>query len=96
MSHGFKEVPILDWNLEKSKFILQLRDALINVGFLYLQNPPVQPVRTMVTSERSILTSTQELIKKIQEIAPKIFDLSDDKKRSLDMSNSPHFLSVEL
>lgn len=48
MSRGFKEVPVLDWKLietgQKPKFIAQLRDALVNVGFLYLQNPPVQPV----------------------------------------------------
>jgi isopenicillin N synthase-like dioxygenase len=53
MSEGFKEVPILDWRLvesnQKSTFILQLRDALINVGFLYLQNPPVDPVRMKVS-----------------------------------------------
>jgi hypothetical protein len=51
MSRGFQQVPILDWNLiqsgQKPVFVLQLRDALINVGFMYLQNPPVDPVRCL-------------------------------------------------
>lgn len=50
MSRGFKEIPILEWGLvkngQKSLFVSQLRDALINIGFLYLLNPPVQPVGT--------------------------------------------------
>lgn len=48
MSSGFQTVPVLDWKLvdsdEKAQFLLQLRDCLVNVGFLYLKNPPVDPV----------------------------------------------------
>ncbi|PVF97031.1 Clavaminate synthase-like protein [Serendipita vermifera] len=80
MSRGFQQVPILDWNLiqsgQKSRFILQLRDALINVGFMYLQNPPVDT----------------KLVQGVKDFAPKLFDLPLSSKESLKMSNSPHFL----
>ncbi len=48
---NFSTIPILDYELigsgersEKAEFIEQLRHALINVGFLYLLNPPVDKV----------------------------------------------------
>jgi hypothetical protein len=48
---AFHTVPILDWKLvesgHKDQFLLELRDCLINVGFLYLKNPPVDPVMTI-------------------------------------------------
>jgi isopenicillin N synthase-like dioxygenase len=45
---NFTSVPILDYSLlsspsTKPQFISQLRSALINVGFLYLSHPPVDP-----------------------------------------------------
>lgn len=48
MSQAFRKVPVLDWRLietgQRTEFVLQLRDALVNCGFLYLQHPPIDPV----------------------------------------------------
>jgi len=43
-SVNFSSIPILDYLLlatDRAGFLAQLRHALINVGFLYLRNPPV-------------------------------------------------------
>jgi isopenicillin N synthase-like dioxygenase len=82
MSTNFTSVPVLDYNLLKSPatrldFITQLRHALINVGFLYLQHPPMPP------------GLVSQLIKRI----PPLFDdLSQEDKDAITMANSPHFL----
>jgi hypothetical protein len=69
MSQAFQKVPVLDWRLiehgQKSNFILQLRDALINVGFMYILHPPIEPVGSdatyMVFTNTSLgSTSTRE------------------------------------
>ncbi|KAG8761091.1 hypothetical protein FRC14_007872 [Serendipita sp. 396] len=77
---GFQHVPILDWRLyelgRKSEFISQLRDALINVGFMYLQHPPVRP----------------GLIEEVKQLLPRLFELPKEEKERLKMANSPHFL----
>lgn len=44
-----QEIPTLDFGLlngRKNDFISQLRHILVNVGFLYLANPPVSQVHT--------------------------------------------------
>jgi hypothetical protein len=78
---SFTSIPVLDYTqalspTTKPKFLAQLRDVLINVGFLYLQNPPVS-------------VATQEaLIQKGFEL----FRQSLEKKLEIEMVNSPHFL----
>lgn len=78
---AFTSIPVLDYNqalssTSKSAFLAQLRDALINVGFLYLQNPPVS------TGVRDDLTMK----------ALELFQLPLEKKLEIEMVNSPHFL----
>ncbi|KAG5734874.1 putative iron/ascorbate oxidoreductase [Termitomyces sp. T112] len=76
---NFSSVPVLDWNLltvDKPLFIAQLRHALINVGFLYLSNPPV----------------ASENIAALIEYIPRLFGLPQEAKDAIRMANSPHFL----
>ena len=77
----FSSIPVLDYTLtrdpaSRSEFLDQLRDALINVGFLYLSNPPV----------------SQDDIDLVIDYAPKLFTIPQEKKDRLLMRNSPHFL----
>ncbi|KAJ7574433.1 Clavaminate synthase-like protein [Mycena floridula] len=68
----YTAIPILDWSLsqtDKPLFIAQLRDAIINVGFLYLKNSPVPP----------------EVLDQVVEFAPKFFALPQDAKDAVDM-----------
>ncbi|KAI0633491.1 Clavaminate synthase-like protein [Trametes polyzona] len=79
-SGNFSSVPILDWSLTKTpegkaKFIDQLRHALVNVGFLYLSNPPV----------------AREDVDALIEYTPRLFDLPQEEKEAIRMANSPHF-----
>ncbi|KAJ3914489.1 hypothetical protein F5877DRAFT_82730 [Lentinula edodes] len=74
----YYEIPIIDWQLsdkDKPLFLRQLRDAMINIGFLYLANHPVP----------------HEIIAQVKEIAPKFFELPQESKDMLDMKNSMHF-----
>ncbi|KAF8645452.1 hypothetical protein AX16_007816 [Volvariella volvacea WC 439] len=84
MSHlnsaaNFSSIPVLDYALlstDRPLFIAQLRHALINVGFLYLANPPV---------EKSVIDTVVDYI-------PKLFALPQEEKNKIRMANSPHFL----
>ncbi|TFY65263.1 hypothetical protein EVJ58_g2093 [Rhodofomes roseus] len=81
MASNFSSVPILDWSLttspdRKPEFLAQLRHALINVGFLYLSNPPV----------------ARADIDAVVDYAPRLFDLPQAAKDKLLMANSEHFL----
>jgi isopenicillin N synthase-like dioxygenase len=81
MTSDFSSVPILDYSLvgdpvRKPDFIVQLRHALINVGFLYLSNPPV--------SEQDVDTLVAYI--------PQLFALPQATKDSIRMANSEHFL----
>jgi len=60
---------------EKDRFLAELRHILVNVGFLYLANPPID----------------KELIDKVSRFAPLLFDLSQESKDALTMRNSEHF-----
>lgn len=78
---NFQSVPILDYSLlsnseSRSIFIEQLRHALINVGFLYLKNPPV----------------TDETFDSLVAYIPRVFALPQEAKDAIAMTNSPHFL----
>ncbi|KAF9526905.1 hypothetical protein CPB83DRAFT_857177 [Crepidotus variabilis] len=77
----FTAVPILDYSLVgtpagHSKFVIQLRHALINVGFLYLSNHPV----------------SQDDIDLAISYAPRLFALPQGAKDAMKMTNSPHFM----
>lgn len=81
MAANFSSVPLLDYALvldpsRKPEFVSQLRHALINVGFLYLSNPPVSK------------TDIDDLI----EYIPRLFALPQEAKDKVLMRNSPHFL----
>ncbi|KAK7001541.1 Clavaminate synthase-like protein [Favolaschia claudopus] len=77
-SPNFSSVPILDYSqilspTTKPHFIHHLQHALINVGFLYLSNVPI---------DTSALTA----------YIPRLFELPQDAKDDIRMSNSKHFL----
>ena len=57
-------------------FIQQLQHALINVGFLYLEHPPIPA----------------DLFNAVIAYPPKLFALPQGRKDALRMANSPHFL----
>ena len=76
----FTSIPILDYELlskpeTRPVFIKQLQDVLIDVGFLYLEHPPVP----------------NALIDEIIAYLPRLFDLPIERKRELDAENSPCF-----
>ncbi|KAI0040908.1 Clavaminate synthase-like protein [Auriscalpium vulgare] len=78
---AFTAVPVLDYALladdtTRPTFIAQLRHALINVGFLYLANPPVAPAT----------------IDAVVAFLPRVFALPQPLKDAVRMSNSEHFL----
>jgi len=79
-NRNFSSIPVLDYALTRdpatrAEFLGQLRDALVNVGFLYLSNPPV----------------SQDDIDLVIDYAPKLFTIPQEKKDKLLMRNSPHF-----
>lgn len=81
MAANFSSVPVLDFALvsdsaTKPEFILQLRHALINVGFLYLNNHTV----------------SQKVTNDLIDYIPRLFDLPQEAKNQILMANSPHFL----
>jgi isopenicillin N synthase-like dioxygenase len=77
----FTNIPTLDYGQTtrpdtRQEFLGRLRDALVNVGFMYLKNPPVP------------MTVQEKLVEKAKEM----FDLPLEKKEQLAMVNSKHFL----
>lgn len=76
----FTSIPTLDYELlstnRKEEFIASLRNAVVNIGFLYLKNPPV---------DKAIISALIEYI-------PWLFDLPQEKKDKIAMANSEHFL----
>ncbi|CAI5757682.1 unnamed protein product [Candida verbasci] len=81
---SFQEIPILDLKLAldpetKPKFLEDLRNATINVGFLLLKN-------------YESLGPTQEELEQVKQIALEFFALPDEIKLQCEMINSPHFL----
>ncbi|KAJ7062922.1 hypothetical protein C8F01DRAFT_108092 [Mycena amicta] len=78
MSLEFDEIPILDWSLakrDKPAFLLQLRNAMINVGFVYLSNHSVP----------------MDLVDNVCKLTKDFFALPQAVKDEIDMSQSPHF-----
>ena len=78
---NFTSIPILNYALlsspdARAAFIAQLQHALITVGFLYLEQPPV----------------SDALIDEVIAYLPRVFALPQERKDALRMANSPHFL----
>ncbi|KAF7973261.1 hypothetical protein HWV62_38745 [Athelia sp. TMB] len=81
MAANFSTVPVLDYALvsdsvRRPEFISQLQHALINVGFLYLKNPPV----------------ARKDVDDLIGFIPHLFALPQEAKDEIRMANSPHFL----
>ena len=81
---SFQEIPILDLQeafdeTTKPQFLVKLRDAVINVGFLLLKN-------------YESLGPTKEELEDIKEQAIEFFALPEQVKQRVEMINSPHFL----
>ncbi|KAF9889349.1 hypothetical protein FE257_007459 [Aspergillus nanangensis] len=77
----FSTIPLLDYSQSlspstKPDFLLSLRHAIVNVGFFYLVNHPIDS------------DVQQRLVKK----TPELFDLPLEKKLEIEMINSKHFL----
>ncbi|KAL0564738.1 hypothetical protein V5O48_017299 [Marasmius crinis-equi] len=82
-SRNFSSIPVIDFSLSKNPdrrehFVTQLRDALINVGFLYLTNP------TAIVEEH--------VVDEVKDFLPKFFGLPQEEKNKIQMENSPHFM----
>lgn len=81
-TQSFTSIPLIDLSLSSDAstephLLAQLRDALINVGFLYIQNHGVDP----------------QVIADMRDVAlPQLFGLSDMKKEEVALGKSPHFL----
>ncbi|KIL61116.1 hypothetical protein M378DRAFT_167275 [Amanita muscaria Koide BX008] len=77
---NFDAIPILDYaliNTDKPLFLSNLRNALINVGFLYLINHSVDQA---------------DIDTLVNKYVPALFALPQDEKEEIRMVNSPHFL----
>ncbi|TFK53835.1 Clavaminate synthase-like protein [Heliocybe sulcata] len=80
-SVDFSTVPVLDYskvyNSEtRDEFVQELRNAVVNVGFLYLANHSVDPSVVARMTEHYI---------------PRLFALPQEEKDKIKMANSPHF-----
>ncbi|KAK7031095.1 hypothetical protein VNI00_013699 [Paramarasmius palmivorus] len=80
---NFSSIPVLDFSLtlskdpqDKPQFLSQLQNALVNVGFLYLSNAPIDT----------------GLVDELKGYIPKLFGLPQETKDKIRMKNSPHFL----
>ncbi|KAF2215827.1 hypothetical protein CERZMDRAFT_23605, partial [Cercospora zeae-maydis SCOH1-5] len=78
---AFNEIPVLDLaearNADtKPEFLQKLRDALLSVGFLYIENVGID----------------QETFDRVCEEGIKFFDLPEEEKLAIEMKNQPSFL----
>ena len=78
---AFSKIPLLDFALSrdpatKSRFLDDLRKAIVNVGFFYVKNTTVSP------------TAQDNIIKKGIEL----LELPLEEKLKIEMANSKHFL----
>lgn len=81
MTGNFTSIPIVDFSLStssttKPRFLSELRDAIVNVGFFYLKRHPIPE-----HAQQGLLDQTI-----------KFFDLPAEKKQEVDIINSKHFL----
>lgn len=80
---SFDSIPILDLSASRSPetkpdFLLALRHALLEVGFLYIKNTGV----------------SDDLIHDVITEGKKFFDLPTEKKLEIEMKNAPSFLGA--
>lgn len=78
---SFSEIPVLDLSEArnedtKPEFLKKLRDALLNVGFLYIKNFGLD----------------LDLCDRVCEEGVKFFDLPDEEKLRIEMKNKASFL----
>ncbi|KJX99121.1 2OG-Fe(II) oxygenase superfamily protein [Zymoseptoria brevis] len=78
---AFKEIPILDLSeanevATKPVFLKKLRDALLNVGFLYIKNVGID----------------QDVYDRVCQEGIRFFDLPEEEKLAIEMKNAPSFL----
>ena len=78
---AFSEIPILDLSEARSdetkpEFLRKLRDALLNVGFLYIKNFGID----------------QSLCDRVCDEGIKFFDLPHEEKLRIEMKNEASFL----
>ncbi|GIZ42278.1 hypothetical protein CKM354_000555300 [Cercospora kikuchii] len=78
---AFNEIPVLDLSEARNAdtkpgFLKKLRDALLNVGFLYIKNVGID----------------QETFDRVCEAGIRFFDLPEEEKLSIEMKNKPSFL----
>lgn len=80
-SESFKEIPRIDLSFGddpacKAQLLSQLRYALVDVGFLYIENHGVP----------------QHVVTNLRDALPALFSLPAKIKEDLALGNSPHFL----
>ena len=78
---SFDSIPLLDLSLArnpetKGEFLIHLRRALIEVGFLYISNIGIE----------------DDLIQKVISNGKAFFDISEDAKLAVQMKNANSFL----
>ena len=81
---SFSAIPVLDLSLVRNQdtkpaFLESLRNALLDVGFLYIKNTGID----------------DSLIKDVIEQGKAFFDLPDEKKLEIQMKQKPSFLGTE-
>lgn len=81
MNMAFTEVPVLDISEARSAetkpaFLKKLRDALLNVGFLYIKNAGID----------------QDVYDRVCEAGIRFFDLPGEEKLRIEMKNQRSFL----
>lgn len=80
MAVNFTSIPLVDYHdslspATKPRFLSALRSALVDVGFFYLQNPPIED-----KVREALVKTTGEF-----------FDLPAKTKQELDVVQSKHF-----
>lgn len=78
---SFDSIPVLDLSLARNEttkpaFLESLRNALLDVGFLYIKNTGTD----------------DSLIQNVIEQGKAFFDLPEEKKLEVQMKNKPSFL----
>jgi isopenicillin N synthase-like dioxygenase len=81
MSSDFSSIPVIDLSLasnpsSKPQLLAQLREAITEIGFLYVKNHGVP----------------ESTIYKTVDVLPKLFSISQEAKDEVNLHNSPHFL----
>lgn len=76
---SFDTIPLLDFHeliTEKQRFLTRLREAIVDVGFLYVKNTGF----------------SDRLVEDLKGLLPALFDISESEKVQIELENSPHFV----